>query len=138
VVEDVPCDAGGRPFPTLFYATCPTLVAAVGRLESAGGVQGLQRRLDDEPELQAHLAAAVRYTRRRRRALAHAAGYQPAGGGASLRTGLGGVRDPRTVKCLHVHAAHALARPGYLPGELVLHDAGDPWCRDARCLAFLT
>ncbi len=38
VVENLPYDAGGRPFPTLFWATCPALVAAVGVLESAGGV----------------------------------------------------------------------------------------------------
>ncbi len=38
VVEDLPYDGLGRPFPTLYYCTCPTLVAAVSRLESDGGV----------------------------------------------------------------------------------------------------
>ena len=38
VVEDLPYDGRGRPFPTLYYCTCPTLVAAVSRLESDGGV----------------------------------------------------------------------------------------------------
>ena len=38
VVEDLPYDAAGRPLPTLFWATCPALVAAVAALESAGGV----------------------------------------------------------------------------------------------------
>ena len=137
VVEDVPCDERGKPFPTLFYATCPTLVAAVGRLESEGGVRRLQGRLDEEPALQASLAAALRYTHRRRRELARAAGCHMADGGASLLSGLGGEREPRVVKCLHVHAAHALARPGYLPGEAVLEEAGDPWCDDARCRSFL-
>ena len=39
VVEDLPYDAAGRPFPTLFWATCPALVAAVSALESGGGVR---------------------------------------------------------------------------------------------------
>ena len=38
-VETLPYDAGGRPFPTLFYLTCPTLVAALSRLESDGHVR---------------------------------------------------------------------------------------------------
>ena len=33
VVEDLPYDASGRPFPTLYYCACPTLVAAVGQAQ---------------------------------------------------------------------------------------------------------
>jgi len=142
-VETLPADAAGRPFPTLFYATCPTLVAAVGALESAGGVRRFERRVPDDPALARSVLAATRYARRRRRELAAAYGLELVDGGASLRTGIGGVADPRALKCLHAHAAHALARsarssqgrarPGYALGEAVLAEAGALWCDDRRC-----
>jgi len=58
-------------------------------------------------------------------------------GGASLSTGVGGVSDLLTVKCLHAHVAHALARPGYVLGETILAEVVDPWCDDRRCAAHL-
>jgi uncharacterized protein len=133
VVETFPYDSAGQPFPTLYYTTCPTLVAAISALESAGGVRRFAARLEDEPELRRSLAAEVRFTRRRRRALATTDGLPWRDGGSSLATGIGGVKDPGTVKCLHAHAAHALARPGYLFGEAILAEAGEVWCKDGRC-----
>ena len=135
-VETLPADASGTPFPTLFYATCPTLVAAVGALESRGAVRRFERRLRDEPALARSLVAATRAARRRRRDLAAAFDLRFVDDGASLRTGIGGVLDTRTLKCLHAHAAHALAHPGYLLGAAVLNEAGPLWCEDGRCSAF--
>ena len=61
VVEDLPYDEAGRPFPTLYYCTCPTLVAAVSTLESDGGVAALDARaLAAEPELARSAADAAR------------------------------------------------------------------------------
>jgi len=135
-VEDLPYDRRGRPFPTLFYCTCPTLVAAVGRMEHGGGVRALNARLAAERPLAASLARAARATRRRRRGLVRRFALVPADGGASLATGVGGVRDARRATCLHAHAATALAWPGYALGAEVLAAAGDPWCADRRCAAF--
>ena len=140
-VEDLPYTAQGRPFPTLFYATCPTLVASVGALESAGGVKRFAAELAADAELQRALAVALGYQRRRRRALVAQRHLTMLDHGASLHTGIGGVARPHAVKCLHAHAAFALARPGYLLGERVLHAAaaGAPlWCSDRRCVAFCT
>ena len=39
VTEQLPYDHEGGPFPTTYYLTCPHLVAAVARLEAAGGVE---------------------------------------------------------------------------------------------------
>ncbi len=136
VVETLPVDETGRPFPTLFYATCPTLVVAIGALEESGGVRRFEWRLRDDPVLARSVVAATRYVRRRRRDLVAAYGLDSVDGGASLRTGIGGVADPDTLKCLHAHAAQALARPGYGLGEAVLAEAGDLWCADRRCAAW--
>ena len=43
VTEQDPYDAEGQPFPTTYYLTCPPLVAALARLEAAGGVERWSR-----------------------------------------------------------------------------------------------
>jgi len=134
-VETLPYDACGRPFPTLFYLTCPTLVAAVSRLESASGVQAWSARLAAEPGLARIVGAAASAARRRE--LVRRYDLEMVDDGASLATGVGGVGDVRAVKCLHAHVAHALARPSYVFGGAVLAEAEDPWCDDGRCAAFL-
>ena len=123
VVEDLPYDAAGRPLPTLFWATCPALVAAVAALESAGGVARFEGLAASDAQLLSSLVAATRYERRRRRRLAALCEAPPRDGGASLATGIAGVARMSNLKCLHAHAAHALARPGYLLGERVLEAA---------------
>jgi hypothetical protein len=136
-VETLPYDAGGRPFPTLFYLTCPTLAAAVSRLESDAGVQAWSARSAAEPALARAVAAAATAARRRRRELVRRYDLTMVDGGASLRTGVGGVGDVRAIKCLHAHVAHALAHPGYTFGRAVLSEIEDPWCSDARCATFV-
>ncbi|HEX5642567.1 MAG TPA: DUF501 domain-containing protein [Thermoleophilia bacterium] len=137
VVEDLPYDGDGRPFPTLYYCTCPTLVAAAGRLESGGGVARWTSRLAAEPELARSAADAAADSAVRRADLVEAHGLTMVDGGASLTSGVGGVSDLLAVKCLHAHVAHALARPGYVLGEAILAEVAEPWCEDRSCAAFV-
>ncbi|NLE21930.1 MAG: DUF501 domain-containing protein [Actinobacteria bacterium] len=138
VVEDLPYDDRGRPFPTLYYCTCPTLVAAVSRVESDGGVARWTARVASEPELARSAAEAAADSAIRRADLARAHELRMVDDGDSLSTGVGGVVDLLTVKCLHAHVAHALARPGYELGEAILAEVAGPWCRDRRCAALLS
>jgi hypothetical protein len=55
-----------------------------------------------------------------------------ADGGASLELGIGGTSRTGAVKCLHAHAAFALAEPGYALGRRILDDAG-PLFPDSGC-----
>ena len=48
VIRNRPFDAEGRPFPTLFWLTCPAATRAVSRLESEGAVASLNARVDAE------------------------------------------------------------------------------------------
>jgi hypothetical protein len=112
VTEQAPFDDAGRPFPTQFWVTCPHLVAAISRLEAAGGVERWSRAAEDDPELAASLAAAQAEQRRERPELA-------AGIGGSTRAG--------SLKCLHAHAAFALARPGYELGDRILAELPSLW-----------
>lgn len=125
VTEQAPYDSAGKPFPTTYYLTCRHLVAAVSRLEAAGGIERWSAALAEDPELAASLAAATEEQRAVRRELAGGrVGHE---GGASLELGIGGASRPEKLKCLHAHAAFALARPGYELGERILAEVEPLW-----------
>lgn len=124
VTEQAPYDRSGEPFPTTYYLTCPHLVAAVSRLEAAGEVEAWSERAEAEPELARSLAQATELQRARRRELAR--GLSGSDDGASLELGIGGSRNPVRLKCLHAHAAFALANPGYELGERIVADLPQP------------
>jgi hypothetical protein len=135
VTEQDPYDEHGAPFPTTYYLTCPHLVAAVSRLEAAGGVERWSAKVAETPALAADLARATADQRLIRRSLAD--GRTGADDGASLDWGIGGSRNPAQLKCLHAHVAFALARPGYVVGDEIRREVPDLWprvccCSDAR------
>jgi uncharacterized protein len=125
VTEQRAYDPGGEPFPTTYYLTCRHLVSAVSRLEAAGGVERWTAAVASEPELAASLAWGDEEQRRIRRALA--AGETGRDGGASLALGIGGAGRSGSLKCLHAHAAFALARPGYGLGDRIVAEVVPRW-----------
>jgi hypothetical protein len=120
VTEQNPFGADGTPFPTTYYLTCPWLAAGIARLEAEGGVAAWSRAAAEDPGLRTSLE----------RADADQRALRP-----ELDGGIAGSRNPGALKCLHAHAAFALARPGYALGERIVEAAGDRWCPDARCRA---
>ena len=112
VTEQAPYDDAGHPFPTQFWVTCPHLVAAISRLEAAGGVDRWSRAARDDAELAASLASAQDSQRRAR---------------PELAAGIGGSTRDGSLKCLHAHAAFALARPGYELGDRILAEVPSLW-----------
>ena len=118
VTEQAAYDDAGEPFPTTYWVTCRYLVAAISRLEAAGGVERWSRAAADDPEL----ARSLERANDEQRAL------RP-----ELDLGIGGARrDAGSLKCLHAHAAFALARPGYELGERILEEL-DPLWPDVCC-----
>jgi len=132
VTEQEPYADDGEPFPTTYYLTCRHLIAAISRLEAAGGVERWSETLEHDDALRADLARATAEQVALRRSLAGDARERD--DGASLELGIGGSRNPTAVKCLHAHAAYALARPGYLLGEAVLAEVPERW-PESCCLA---
>jgi uncharacterized protein len=118
VTEQAPFGDDGAPFPTTYYLTCPWLVAEIARLEAGGGVERFSRAATQDPELALSLADADAEQRRLR---------------PELPVGIAGSRTRENLKCLHAHAAFALARPGYRLGERILDEVDERWCPDARC-----
>jgi hypothetical protein len=113
VTEQAPYADDGTPFPTTFWLTCPQLVAAVSRLEAAGGVGRWTDAAAQDPEL----AESLRAAHEEQRAL------RP-----ELDGGIGGAADDAGgLKCLHAHVAFALARPGYTLGDRILAELGPLW-----------
>lgn len=142
VTEQEPYDEDGKPFPTTYWLTCPHLVAAVSRLEAAGGVERWSRAARLDPELAESLWQATDEQRTVRRELARrelarqgAGGHTTGDGSASLDLGIGGSSRQGSLKCLHAHVAFALARPGYLVGERILAEVEAPWPADECCSA---
>lgn len=125
VTQQAPYDPDGEPFPTTYYLTCPHLVASVSRLEAAGGVERWSGRVAIDPDLVGSLEQATKRQRMLRRELA--GGQKGRDDGASLELGIGGSRNPPQLKCLHAHAAFALAEPGYELGERILADLEPLW-----------
>ena len=103
----------GKPFPTLFWLTCPYLAKEVDRLEADGWIGRLERRMAEDEELRAGMARAhERYVERRVALLSDGERrtIEPRGQAFNLlEKGIGGIADHRRLKCLHLHVAHALA-----------------------------
>ncbi|WP_252445204.1 DUF501 domain-containing protein [Pseudonocardia humida] len=117
VVQTAPRLEDGTPFPTLYYLTCSRLSSRLSTLEAAGRMREMTERLADDPEL------AAAYERAHEAYLAERDAIESLG----TRVSAGGMPD--RVKCLHVHAAHALAAgPGVNPfGDEALAEVGEWW-----------
>jgi uncharacterized protein len=118
VTEQAPFDSAGEPFPTTFWLTCPHLVAAVSRLEAAGGVERWSRAAERDSDLRESLGRANDEQRRIR---------------PELDVGIGGAHaGAGSLKCLHAHVAFALAHPSYELGERIVAEL-DPLWPDVCC-----
>ena len=103
----------GRPFPTLFWLTCPYLAKEVDRLEADGWIGRLERRMAEDEGLRAGMAQAhERYIEKRVALLSDGERHTIESRGQAsslLEKGIGGIVDRRRLKCLHLHVAHGLA-----------------------------
>jgi uncharacterized protein len=93
-------------------------VAGISRLEAEGGVERYSRVAQEDAKLGESLVRADAEQRRLR---------------PELPVGIAGTSSRENLKCLHAHAAFALARPGYELGERVLGEVDERWCPDRRC-----
>lgn len=88
-------------------------MAALSRIEAAGGVERWSRAAAEDPQL----ASSLEQAHAKQRAL------RP-----ELELGIGGARtDAAGLKCLHAHVAFALARPGYELGDRIAAEIEPLW-----------
>ena len=104
-----------REMPTSFWATCPSLVAAISRVESTGGVREAQEAVGEATIEEIHDEHHARYGTR-----------------------VAGVRGEATgsVKCLHaftaLHISGAILNP---IAEWTLERLGNPYPEGRCCIA---
>jgi len=111
-----------EPFPTLFWLECGEVARQIARLEYEGGVRAIEARITEDAEFRARVHADHHaYVTQRWESLsasdrerAESAGVA----GALRERGIGGIANRDSVKCLHLHYAHHLAR-GSAIGEAI-------------------
>ena len=113
----------GKPFPTLYWLTCPFLSREIGHLEAAGWVKRLEARMGEEPELRSAMHEAHQRTWFQRDQLLTSEEKATLAANGTLvgldGRGIGGISDWDRLKCLHLHTAHALADENPI-GNIVL------------------
>ena len=131
VTEQAPFDADGEPFPTQFYLTC----RAPRRRSLAARGRRRRRALDarpprDEPGARREPRAGDESSEQRASSPAETgptAAPRSSSASAARRRG--------SLKCLHAHAAFALARPGYELGDRILAEVEPLWPDRCCCAA---
>jgi hypothetical protein len=113
----------GKPFPTLFWLTCPLLQCELAALEAAGMIARLEQSIATDDKLAQQLATAHRAYMKERNGLLSKEDLEYLEKHkmlfSLLERGIGGIADFSKIKCLHMHAAHALARRNPI-GRIVL------------------
>lgn len=126
VVETDAILEDGRPFPTLYWLTCPVKVKAVARLEDDGWARKhLLALAHDASFRELFLSAQRDYIERRKQEATDPT--HPI-----FATGIGGVRRLTSIKCLHAHYAHYLVTGLNPLGEQVAEELAGLVCA-ARC-----
>jgi hypothetical protein len=127
----------GGLFPTLYWISCPFLRRAIGEIEAQGWVKRFEQRLALEEGLRESLDRAhEEYARTRLDSLTQEESreleardrLQELG-----RKGIGGIGDRSHLKCLHLHAAHALVGKNPV-GDLVLEMLGQTACEAEKTI----
>lgn len=130
-----------EPFPTLFWLTCPILVEQLSRLEEQGVIGLLEEQIERDAELQkSYRQDHLRYAHERFSLLSPEDQKLLADRGwlESLQDrGIAGVTELQSVKCLHAHYAHHLAR-GSVIGRWLEERFQFYWCPpdNVRCQRF--
>lgn len=132
---------GGKPFPTLYWLTCPFLHREIAALEAKGMIPQIEQEIAASPELAEQVVRAhYSYIDQRRRLLSRddlayleKSRMLP----ALMERGIGGIADFSRIKCLHMHVAHELVESNPV-GRITLNHLQQLDCppNDILCASF--
>ncbi len=125
VIESLP-EKNGKPFPTLYWLTCPHLRREVSRLEEKGLIREFEKKIEMDPSFREELLRAHEEVKRRRRELVKTEWIRE----VLEKVGSGGVKDLTKVKCLHLHLADFLAGVNNPIGREVWNMIEEKECND--------
>lgn len=113
-------DTDLKPFPTIYWMTCPKLRSRISKLETLGYIEKFQEKLvsgENSAEwLEMMRDSNRRYSECRWELLSEEDKvYIEEKGWISsiVDVGIAGIRDYSSVKCLHCHYSHHLSRPDH-------------------------
>ena len=136
VTEQAPYDDAGDPFPTTYYLTCPQLVAAISRLEAAGGVERWSEERRARPGAggrpRARRHEEQRRSERRSRRAGSAATREHRSTSASAVARTAAAQVPSRTRGLRAR------QPGYVLGERVLAEVDPLWPPQRCCTGLLS
>ncbi|OAA30111.1 hypothetical protein AT15_00935 [Kosmotoga arenicorallina S304] len=98
----------GKPFPTLFWLTCPFLYKEVSRLEEKGWVKLLEEELEHSESMSREYIEAHKTTQALKKSLLADRKLENWQIEALLDRGIGGIRNLMNIKCLHLQLANFL------------------------------
>ncbi len=120
----------GKPFPTLYWLTCPYLVKSVSRLEAAGWISKFEELISQDPVFEDRYLRAHKKIQQIRAELINDENIKE----KLSEVGSGGIRDLRRVKCLHLHLSDYLAGIDNPVGEIVFKEIGTIECEANRVI----
>ena len=114
-----------RPSPTLYWLTCPLLKKEISKIEA----QGLIKEMTDQADENFWLTLEknhLDYRKSRQKLLnqIHPQWKEEAEERLQIltETGIGGIRELRSIKCFHLHYAHYGATEENIIGEILEKD----------------
>lgn len=100
--------ADGKPFPTLFWLSCPFLKEEVSRLESAGMIAEFEKRIEEDEVFAGEYLRAHSQTTLLKEQLLEKSPVSDEQKRLLMGRGIGGIRNLKRVKCLHLQLANFL------------------------------
>ncbi len=128
VIESLPVK-DGRPFPTLYWLTCPHLRREISKLEERGYVRYFEDIIEKDESFRERLFKAHEEIVKRRENLINDEDLKK----ILRKVGSGGISDWTKVKCLHLHVADFLAGIDNPVGEAVMDMIEKRECDDGVC-----
>ncbi len=129
VVESFPLK-DGKPFPTLYWLTCIFLRREISKLESEGWIKRFEERIRKDRDFFERVMKAHEEVRKKRADLLP----KDVQWEVLLRSGTGGITDPKIVKCLHLHVADFLAGVDNPIGGIVFKMLKETECEPDRII----
>ncbi len=125
----------GKPFPTLYWLTCPYLVEEVSKLEAQQKITEIEKIIQNNPELKRKMIRVHKEEiEKRMKLLEEKINSLPENMIKKLKeTGIGGIEDFSRIKCLHLHYASYLVGENNPVGEIVDRYIAKKCCDDSRC-----
>ena len=120
----------GKPFPTIYWLSCPFLRYKISQLETEGYIPKYEKLLASSPRL---LSLQVRAHLRAQKEAIELAGEKGWIRERLSSGGMGGISNFSHIECLHLHVAYHLGGIENPVGKMVLEEIGKKECENALC-----